>query len=107
MAVDPYERLAFAIVSNAVKDYRKAATRLKKNHENYKAYLEIQRCEEFFQSEWCDMLCQGKFSGTSILNKLKEEAGDECYYKPKNRVSKQTVKTKKENRTHGRKSRRI
>lgn len=104
---DGYVRLAFAIVTQAVKDYKKAAKRLMKNHSNKEAYDEILELERFFRSEWCDFLLQGKMTGEYILSKLNKEYGDGLYYKEKNRISEPSVKTETKNRAHVRKSRRI
>jgi glycyl-tRNA synthetase alpha subunit len=104
---DGYVRLAFAIVTQAVKDYKKEAKRLMKNHSNKEAYDEILKLESFFRSEWCDFLLQGKMTGEYILSKLNKEYGDGLYYKEKNRVSEPSGKTETKNRTHVRKSRRI
>ena len=47
-----YEDLANAIIYQAVKDYRKACRRLKRNPKRLDAQAMKTDCEEFFRSKW-------------------------------------------------------
>ncbi|MDD2267940.1 MAG: hypothetical protein PHY15_00145 [Eubacteriales bacterium] len=47
-----YERLANAIILQAVKDYRKALKRLKKHPSKGTALHTKQEVEQFFRSDW-------------------------------------------------------
>lgn len=49
---DTYERLANAIILQAVKDYRNALKRLKKHPRNETALYTRREVERFFRSEW-------------------------------------------------------
>ena len=53
---NPYDRLANAIVLQAVKEYRYALKRLKKHPCNKSALYEKQEIEQFFHSGWYAML---------------------------------------------------
>ena len=68
-----YQNLANAIILQAVKDWRDAVRRLKRNPNNKKALEEKKSCEEFFLSEWFDILTD--VYGPDLLRRLKEEAG--------------------------------
>lgn len=68
----PYERLANAIVIQAVKDWRLAAKTLKK-HPRYDSAKQMKaECERFFRSEWFVALTN--VDGNVVLRKLEEEA---------------------------------
>lgn len=69
---DPYENLANAIVLQAVKNYRDALKRLKKNPSNQAAMSDVMECERFFRSGWYKALTS--VDGAYIINKLREEA---------------------------------
>lgn len=53
---DLYERLANAVVLQAVKDYRHALRILKKHSGNDKALSTKQEVEQFFRSDWYSLL---------------------------------------------------
>lgn len=67
----PYENLANAIILQAVKDYRYARHKLRKNPNNAKAKAEINECERFFLSDWFGVLTN--LDGEILLQKLKQE----------------------------------
>ena len=69
---DPYEKLAGAIILQAVKDYRTARKKLKKNPKNKDAKLMIEDCEKFFCSDWFAALTS--IDGQMLLKKLQEES---------------------------------
>lgn len=68
---DPYENLANAIILQAVKDYRTAAKKLKRNPKNKDAKLMVEDCERFFCSDWFGQLTS--VNGKMLLKKLQEE----------------------------------
>ena len=69
--MDPYEKLANAIVIRAADDYRSARRKLKRNPRNQLALAEKDEIERFFLSGWIKVLT--KANGGMILRKLKEE----------------------------------
>ena len=71
-AVQPWQKLANAIVEQAVEDYRKAQARIKANpmiagH----AKVELRQLEQFFRSQWFEALTD--VDGQLILSRLKKE----------------------------------
>lgn len=83
-AGDPWQNLANAIIISAVKDYRKALRRQRKNPTSRTATEEIREIERFFHSEWYGMLTD--VDGNFLIRKCKEE----CAYDGK-RVSKTSI----------------
>lgn len=69
--MNPTENLANAIVLQAVKDYRKAQRRLKKNQRDADSKATCRECERFFRSQWFQTLTS--IDGEVLLAKLKEE----------------------------------
>ena len=69
--MDPYEKLASAIILLAVKDWRKAMSRLRKNPHNMDAQSVRGETERFFLSRWFGKLTE--LDGEVLLQKLKEE----------------------------------
>lgn len=69
--MDPYERLANAIILQAVKDWRGAMVRLRKRPNNHDAEWIRNETEKFFLSGWFGVLT--KLDGKALLRKLKEE----------------------------------
>ena len=69
--MDPYEKLANAIVLQAVKDWRNAVRRLKRHPKNRDARERKEASERFFQSGWFQVLTD--VDGDMLLKKLKEE----------------------------------
>lgn len=69
--IDPYEKLANAIIMQAVKDYRAAKKKLKKQPTNKDAELMVLDTEKFFRSDWFTALTD--VDGAVILRKLQEE----------------------------------
>lgn len=68
---DPYENIATAIILQAVKDYRMAGKKLKRNPKNKDAKLMVEDCERFFCSDWFGQLTS--VNGRMLLKKLQEE----------------------------------
>ncbi len=68
---DPYERLANAIILNAVADYRAALKKIKRNPKSKAAIDEALQLEKFFGSSWYQQLTSvdEKF----LIRKLQEE----------------------------------
>lgn len=69
--MDPYEKLANAIIVQAAKDYRAAARKLKRNPRNHLAKAEADSIERFFRSGWYK--CLTEVDGKMLIRKLKEE----------------------------------
>ena len=69
--IDCYEKLANAIVLQAVKDYRLALKRLAKYHRNESALYTKREVERFFRSEWYASLTA--VEPEMLIKKLKEE----------------------------------
>ena len=69
--MDPYEKLANAIVIQAAKDYRTAERKLKRNPRNQLAKAEADSIERFFRSDWYN--CLTEVDGEMVLRKLREE----------------------------------
>ncbi len=65
------ERIANAIILQAVKDYRNARKKLKKRPKNKDAKLMVEDCERFFCSDWFEALSE--VDGKMLLRKLQEE----------------------------------
>ena len=70
--MDPYRRLAEAIVLATVNEYRKALKRLCKYPKDTAALAEKDKCEKFFHSNWYGMLT--RVDGDMLIRKLQEEA---------------------------------
>ena len=68
-----YERLANAIILQAVKDWRAARRKLKRKPQNESARIELEGCERFFRSDWFTTLTN--VDGEFIIQKLHEEDG--------------------------------
>lgn len=69
--IENYEKLANAIILQAVKDYRAAKKKLKKQPMNKDAEITIKDTERFFRSDWFTALTD--VDGAVILRKLQEE----------------------------------
>ena len=69
--MDAYEKLANAIILQAVKEWRAARRKLKRKPKNESARIELESCERFFRSEWFRILTD--VNGAVILRKLYEE----------------------------------
>ena len=70
LAEDPYERLANAIILQAVTDYRTALKKIKRNPKNKDAIDEDLRIERFFRSGWYSQLTS--VEGEYMLRRLRE-----------------------------------
>ena len=71
LAEDPYERLANAIILQAVTDYRYALKKIKRNPKNKDAIDEALRIERFFRSGWYSQLTS--VDGEYLIRRLREE----------------------------------
>lgn len=65
-----YETLANAVILQAVKDYRMAYRKHRKNPAEKAALYEMESLERFFASEWFNMLTDA--DGRIILKKIRE-----------------------------------
>jgi hypothetical protein len=83
-----YKRLANAIVTQAVHDYRTSLKKKKvienklvkcnKNKVGLEESLldidiEISKLEQFFRSEWCDFLCGDVIKGEKIIKEIRKQ----------------------------------
>ena len=71
LAEDPYERLANAIILQAVTDYRAALKRIRRSPKNKDAVDEALRIERFFRSGWYSQLTS--VDGEHLIRRLREE----------------------------------
>ena len=71
LAEDPYERLANAIVLQAVADYRVALKKIKAHPKNREAISEALEIEKFFRSGWYSMLTD--VDGEYLIRRLQDE----------------------------------
>lgn len=71
LAEDPYERLANAIILQAVSDYRAALKKIKRNPKNRAAMDEAMEIERFFRSQWYTQLTS--VDGEYLIRRLREE----------------------------------
>ena len=70
-AEDPYERLANAIVLQAVADYRVALKKIKAHPKNREAISEALEIEKFFRSGWYSILTD--VDGEYLIRRLQDE----------------------------------
>ena len=68
---DPYERLANAIILQAVTDYRAALKRIKWKPEDRETIDEAMRVESFFRSGWYSQLTA--VDGEYLIRRLQDE----------------------------------
>ena len=71
LAEDPYERLANAIVLQAVADYRVALKKIKAHPKNREAISEALEIEKFFHSGWYSILTD--VDGEYLIRRLQDE----------------------------------
>ena len=68
-----YESLALKIVIQAAKDYRKALRDLRKDPDDFDANVNMDDCERFFRSVWCETIIS--VDPEILMKKLQKEAG--------------------------------
>ena len=71
LAEDRYERLANAIILQAVTDYRAALKRIRRSPKNQDAIYEALRIERFFRSAWYSQLTS--VDGEYLIRRLRDE----------------------------------
>lgn len=71
LAEDPYERLANAIILQAVSDYRRDLKKIKKNPQNRDVMNDVLQIEKFFRSPWYQVLTN--VDGEVLIQKLRKE----------------------------------
>ena len=69
--MEPYEELANAVILLAVKDWRMAATTLKRKPGHFEALQRKNECEHFFRSRWFGRLT--RLDGAMLLEELRKE----------------------------------
>ena len=68
---EPFENLAYAIIMQAVADYRKYMEKIKAGKNVNDSVSEIQSIERFFRSEWYDAL--SPVDGEYLIEQLRKE----------------------------------
>ena len=71
MMEDNINALTQAIAEQAVKDWRRAVKKLRKNPDDKDQLARKRECEQFFRSEWFTYLTD--LDGRYVLMKLKQE----------------------------------
>ena len=71
LAEDLYERLANAVVLQAVSDYRVALKKIKAHPKNREAISEALEIEKFFRSGWYSILTD--VDGEYLIRRLQDE----------------------------------
>ena len=71
LAEDPYERLANAIILQAVTDYRSVLKKIRRNPKNKDSVDEALRIESFFRSGWYSQLTA--VDGEYLIRRLQDE----------------------------------
>ncbi len=84
---DPYERLAEAIILQAVKDYCAAVRKFKYHPKNIEAKRMIEDCGGFFRSDWFAALTD--IDGQKLENRILESMN-----RPKERRRRRRKKTR-------------
>ena len=74
LAENPYEKLANAIVLQAVSDYRAALKKVKKNPKNRDVIDGVLQIEKFFRSEWYQVLTS--VDGEYLIDRLGKEVSE-------------------------------
>ena len=72
--MDGYEKLANGIILLAVKDYRSALKKLKRNPKNAAANDTVHEVERFLRSDWYKTLTS--VDGEMLIRKLREEVNE-------------------------------
>lgn len=65
------ERLAEAIILQAVEDYRKALRRRSRTQDKMLVFGRLMECERFFRSQWFGVLTD--VNGKTLMQSLKDE----------------------------------
>ena len=71
LAEDPYDRLANAIILQAVTDYRSVLKKIRRNPKNKDSVDEALRIERFFRSGWYSQLTS--VDGEYLIRRLRDE----------------------------------
>lgn len=69
--MDPYEKLAAAVVMQAVKDYRSALRAVRKSPSSHFARSQKEALERFFRSEWYLFLTD--IDGEMVIERIRKE----------------------------------
>ncbi|MGN0241917.1 MAG: hypothetical protein ACI4CS_09545 [Candidatus Weimeria sp.] len=69
--MDPYEKLAAAVVMQAVKDYRSALRSVRKSPSSRFARSQREALERFFRSEWYLLLTD--IDGEMVIERIRKE----------------------------------
>ena len=82
---EPYEKLANAIILQAVKDWRTAYRACRRSYRDTVSRNHMYECESFFRSNWFKTLTNGNIDGRKFVQALKGQE-DERW----NKLHKQT-----------------
>lgn len=74
-----YEELGYAIVLQAIRDYKAALSRQIYLLDKMKIADVIKDCEEFFRSDWFAELYSG-IGGEELMQRIRDEVGYEDSY---------------------------
>ena len=74
LAENSYEKLANAIVLQAVSDYRAVLKKVKKNPKNRDSIDGVLQIEKFFRSEWYQVLTS--VDGEYLIDRLRKEVAE-------------------------------
>lgn len=69
--MDPYEKLAAAVVMQAVKDYRKALRACRKSPSSHYVKSQTEALERFFCSDWFLLLTD--LDGEMVIERIRKE----------------------------------
>lgn len=69
--MDPYEKLAAAVVMQAVKDYRAALRAVRKSPSSHYVKSQKKALERFFRSEWYLLLTD--IDGEMVMERIRKE----------------------------------
>ena len=89
LAEDPYERLANAIILQAVADHRGALKKIKAHPKDRKAIDEALEIERFFRSDWYSQLTS--VDGEYLIKRLQEEIRQSSTIRGRNYKTKSEV----------------
>lgn len=70
---EPYEKLANAIILQAVKDWRTAYRACRRSYRDTVSRNHMYECESFFRSNWFKTLTNGNIDGKKLVQALKEQ----------------------------------
>lgn len=73
--MNPYRLLAAGIINTALRDYRRALKRSRKEFSESIA-LEIYELESFFHSKWFSLLCDDSIDPDELIKRFRRKFGN-------------------------------